>query len=105
MAGTDTSAVTLEWAMSNLPNHPHVLKKVKVELDSNIGQQQLVDESDLSKLNYLQGVISETLRLFPAAPLLVPHYSSKDCTCCDKHTDKTMTFTAICKKIDRNNIL
>ena len=26
-------------------------------------------------------------------------------SCCDKHTDKTMTFTAICKKIDQNNIL
>ena len=26
-------------------------------------------------------------------------------TCCDKHTDKIMTFTAICKKIDQNNIL
>ncbi|PON49941.1 Cytochrome P450, E-class, group I [Parasponia andersonii] len=80
LAGTDTSAVTLEWTMSNLLNHPHVLKKAKDELDSQIGQHQLVDESDLSKLPYLQGIISETLRLYPAAPLLVPHYSSNDCT-------------------------
>uniref|UniRef100_A0A803NFH2 Cytochrome P450 n=1 Tax=Cannabis sativa TaxID=3483 RepID=A0A803NFH2_CANSA len=80
LAGTDTSAVTLEWTMSNLLNHPHVLQKLKDELDSQIGQQQLVDESDLSKLPYLQNVISETLRLYPAAPLLVPHYSSNDCT-------------------------
>ncbi|XP_062076982.1 cytochrome P450 81Q32-like [Humulus lupulus] len=79
-AGTDTSAVTLEWAMSNLLNHPYVLTKVKAELDSQIGQQQLVDESDLSKLPYLQCIISETLRLYPAGPLLVPHYSSNDCT-------------------------
>ncbi|PON46379.1 Cytochrome P450, E-class, group I [Trema orientale] len=80
LAGTDTSAVTLEWAMSNLLNHPHVLKKARAELDSQVGQQQLVDESDLSKLPYLQGIISETLRLYPAGPLLVPHYSSNDCT-------------------------
>ncbi|XP_062093092.1 isoflavone 3'-hydroxylase-like [Humulus lupulus] len=79
-AGTDTSSVTLEWAISNLLNYPHVLKKVKDELDSQIGQQQLVEESDLSKLPHLQCVISETLRLYPAAPLLVPHYSSNDCT-------------------------
>jgi len=34
----------------------------------------------VSKLRYLQSIISETLRLYPAAPLLIPHMSSKDCT-------------------------
>ncbi|PQQ20211.1 cytochrome P450 81E8-like isoform X1 [Prunus yedoensis var. nudiflora] len=79
-AGTDTSAVTLEWALSNLLNNPHVLKKARAELDAQLGQENLVDESDLSKLPYLQSIISETLRLCPAAPLLVPHFSSDDST-------------------------
>ena len=80
MAGTDTSSVTIEWALSNLLNNPRVLKKARAELDDQVGQQQLMDEPDLSKLPYLQNIISETLRLFPAAPLLVPHFSSDDCT-------------------------
>ncbi|KAF3440212.1 hypothetical protein FNV43_RR18495 [Rhamnella rubrinervis] len=80
LAGTDTAAVTLEWAMANLLNHPHILSKARAELDEHVGQQRLVDESDLSRLPYLQNIISETLRLFPAAPLLVPHFSSEDCT-------------------------
>ncbi|XP_059427748.1 cytochrome P450 81Q32-like [Corylus avellana] len=80
LAGTDTSAVTLEWAMSNLLNHPDVLKKARVELDSQVGKKNLLDEPDVSKLHYLQSIISETLRLYPAAPLLVPHMSSDDCT-------------------------
>ncbi|XP_060962897.1 cytochrome P450 81Q32-like [Cannabis sativa] len=80
--GTDTSALTLEWAMSNLLNHPHVLQKVKTEIDSEIGQRQLMEESDISKLPYLQCVISETFRLYPVGPLLVPHYSSNDCNIC-----------------------
>ncbi|XP_015890251.2 cytochrome P450 81Q32 [Ziziphus jujuba] len=80
MAGTETSAVTVEWAMSNLLNHPHILQKAKAELDAQVGQHQLVDESDLSKLPYLQNIISETLRLHPAVPLLLPHLSSDDCT-------------------------
>jgi len=80
LAGTDTSSVTMEWAMALLVNHPEVLKKARVELDTCVGQDRLIDESDLSKLNYLRCIILETLRLFPAAPLLVPHLPSSDCT-------------------------
>ncbi|KAL4607973.1 hypothetical protein ACB092_09G214300 [Castanea dentata] len=79
-AGTDTSAATLEWAMTNLLNHPNILKKARDEIDSQIGEEKLIEESDISKLHYLQSIISETLRLYPATPLLVPHMSSTDCT-------------------------
>ncbi|XWS41845.1 hypothetical protein CRYUN_Cryun17cG0117800 [Craigia yunnanensis] len=79
-AATDTTAVTLEWTMSNLLNHSHVLEKARAELDTQIGQEQLVEETDLSKLHYLQNIISETLRLYPAAPLLVPRMASDYCT-------------------------
>ncbi|XP_022725825.1 cytochrome P450 81D11-like [Durio zibethinus] len=80
LAGTDTSAVTIEWAMSNLLNHPELLKKARAELDNQIGQENLIDEQDVSKLHYLQSIILETLRLYPAAPLLLPHMPSSDCT-------------------------
>ncbi|KAI8014844.1 Cytochrome P450 81Q32 [Camellia lanceoleosa] len=79
-AGTDTSSVTIEWAMSLLLNHPEVLKKARAELDENISNDRLADEPDLSNLAYLQGIINETLRLYPAAPLLVPHQSFDECT-------------------------
>ncbi|KAL4600053.1 hypothetical protein ACB092_11G170300 [Castanea dentata] len=80
IAGTDTSAVTLEWAMSNLLNHSQVLKKARIELDNQIGQEKLLNELDVSKLHYLQNIISEILRLHPVVPLLLPHMSSEDCT-------------------------
>ncbi|XP_062013964.1 cytochrome P450 81Q32-like [Rosa rugosa] len=79
LAGTDTSAVTLEWAMSGLLNHPDMLDKARAELDAQLGQERLVDEQDISKLLYLQSIISETLRLYPAAPMLLPHFASDDC--------------------------
>ncbi|KAF2302130.1 hypothetical protein GH714_032886 [Hevea brasiliensis] len=79
-AGTESSALTLEWAMSNLLNNPQVLEKAKKELDFEIGQESLMDESDVSKLPYLQSIILETLRLHPAGPLLLPHLSRSDCT-------------------------
>ncbi|XP_050206490.1 cytochrome P450 81Q32-like [Mercurialis annua] len=78
-AGTDTTAVTMEWAMSNLLNHPTILKKARDEIDKYVGKECLLDESHLPKLPYLQNIISETLRLYPTAPLLVPHMSSDDC--------------------------
>ncbi|KAL7256083.1 hypothetical protein ACSBR1_010083 [Camellia fascicularis] len=79
LAGTDTSSVTIEWAMSLLVNHLEVLKKVRAEINTNVGQDRLIDEHDLPKLHYLQAIISETFRLFPTVPLLVPHVSSDDC--------------------------
>ena len=39
-----------------------------------------MDESDLSKLPYLQNIISETTRLYPIGPTLLPHLSSNECT-------------------------
>ncbi|CAJ1975958.1 unnamed protein product [Sphenostylis stenocarpa] len=77
-AGTDSSAVTLEWSLSNLLNHPEVLKKARDELDSKVGQNRLVNESDIQNLPYLKKIILETLRLHPHAPLAIPHVSSDD---------------------------
>ena len=79
-AGTDTSFLTMQWAMSLLLNHPEVLEKARNEIDEHIGQGRLIEDSDFPKLPYLRCIINETLRLFPAAPLLVPHFSSEDCT-------------------------
>ncbi|NP_001351716.1 isoflavone 3'-hydroxylase-like [Cicer arietinum] len=80
LAGTDTSAVTIEWVMSELLNHPDVLNKAKEEIETQIGKDKLIEEHDLSKLPYLQNIINETLRLHPPAPLSLPHYSSEDFT-------------------------
>ncbi|GMP27865.1 hypothetical protein CsSME_00003667 [Camellia sinensis var. sinensis] len=79
LGGTNTSAVTVEWTLSLLVNHPEVLKKARAKVDTHVGQERLIDEPDLSKLHYLQVIISETFRLFPTELLLLPHISSDDC--------------------------
>ncbi|XP_050387386.1 cytochrome P450 CYP82D47-like [Argentina anserina] len=80
LGGTDTTAVTLIWALSLLLNNPGVLKKAQLELDNHVGKERQVNESDMKNLIYLQAIIKETLRLYPAAPLSVPHEAREDCT-------------------------
>ncbi|KNA08738.1 hypothetical protein SOVF_159950 [Spinacia oleracea] len=90
IAGTDTSAVTMEWALSLLLNHPNVLQKAREEIDNykGINNDELVEEVDLPNLPYLQCIINETLRLFPAAPLLIAHQASEDITISGYNIDK-----------------
>ncbi|KAK4840986.1 hypothetical protein QYF36_022999 [Acer negundo] len=78
LAGTDTTLVTLTWAVSLLLNNPHELKKVQNELLIHIGKDRAVEESDIKNLTYLQAVIKETLRLYPPSPI-IHRASIEDC--------------------------
>lgn len=79
LAGSETSASTIEWALSLLVNNPQVLTKARKEIDEHVGFDRLLEENDLNHLRYLHCIINETLRMYPAAPLLPPHESSADC--------------------------
>ncbi|XP_073107967.1 cytochrome P450 81Q32-like [Elaeis guineensis] len=89
-AGTDTSSDTVEWAMSLLLNNPQTLKKAREEIDAHVGNGRLLEEVDISNLPYLQCVITETLRMYPAAPLLLPHESSQECSVGGFHIPRGM---------------
>ncbi|KAK9152894.1 hypothetical protein Sjap_000374 [Stephania japonica] len=78
-AGTDTSAMALEWAMSLLLNHPEALKKALDELNNNIEPHRLLEDSDISNLPFIQSIVQETLRLYPPVPLLLPHEVTHEC--------------------------
>ncbi|KAL1190457.1 Cytochrome P450 81Q32 [Cardamine amara subsp. amara] len=82
VGATDTSALTVEWAMSNLLNHPQILETTRQTIDTkmkSLSTRRLLKEEDLVNMNYLNNVVSETLRLYPVAPLLIPHSPSSDC--------------------------
>lgn len=77
--GTDTSAITLEWAMSELLKKPDLINKATKELDRVIGRERWVEEKDFPQLPYLDAIVKETMRLHPVVVLLAPHLALEDC--------------------------
>ena len=69
-AALETSATIIVWALSALLKNPSVIKTLQQELHEIIGPHNLVQEKDIMKLNYLDMVIKETFRLYPAGSLL-----------------------------------
>ncbi|GJV90455.1 cytochrome P450 CYP82D47-like protein [Tanacetum coccineum] len=78
-AGLDTTSSTLTWALTLLLKNPRALELAQAEIDEHVGRDRLVEELDVKNLVYLDAIIKETLRLYPAAPLSVPHESIEDC--------------------------
>lgn len=67
VAGHETSANALTWALYLLAQHPHVTCKLLEELDRELkGEAPMA--TDLDRLPYLEQVVKETLRLYPPAP-------------------------------------
>ncbi|GFZ01204.1 cytochrome P450, family 706, subfamily A, polypeptide 7 [Actinidia rufa] len=79
VGGTDTTSNTVEFAMAEMMNKPEVMRKAQQELDTVIGNNNVVEESHIPKLPYLHAVMKEVLRLHPILPLMVPHCPSKSC--------------------------
>lgn len=80
LGGTETTTSTLTWILSLLLNNYQVLRNLQNELDTHVGKDRCVGDSDIPNLIYLQAVVKETLRLYPPLPLSVPHEAMEDCT-------------------------
>ncbi|KAF4346228.1 hypothetical protein G4B88_021774 [Cannabis sativa] len=102
LGGGDTTAGTITWAISLLLNNPQVLKKVQEELDLHVGKDRQVDDSDIKNLVYLQAIVKETLRLYPAGPLLGPREALEDCTVAGYHVPAGTRLVVNVWKIQRD---
>ncbi|CAL4932501.1 unnamed protein product [Urochloa decumbens] len=77
-AGSDTTAVTVEWAMALLLRNPDAMARARAEIGSALGRKESVAEPDAARLLYLQAVVKEAMRLRPVTPVLIPHKATED---------------------------
>jgi len=70
IAGHETVASTLTWAIYELAKTPEVMAKAKREVKRVLGGRSSPTYQDVKDLKYIRLVLTETLRLFPAPPVL-----------------------------------
>ena len=68
LAGRDTTAVTLSWAMFELSHYPQMWARLRTEVLEKVGPSRAPTYEDLKGMSYLMHTVNETLRLYPAVP-------------------------------------
>lgn len=76
IGGTDTTSVTMEWAMAEVVRNPTILKKAQDEVRRIVGKKARIEETDINQMNYLKCIIKEALRLYAVLPFLAPREST-----------------------------
>lgn len=72
---TTTSLTVLTLAMIKFPE---VQRRAQEEIDRVVGTDRLPGFEDQSELPYIEAVLTEMLRWFPALPMSFPHVTSED---------------------------
>jgi len=80
LAGMETTASTLCWALLYLIHNPEVQQRLHQELDQVIGSDRLPELEDKNNLPYLEATITESLRLSSIGALSIPHKTTVDTT-------------------------
>lgn len=74
--------------MTELLRNPDKMAKAQNELDEVFGKGVIIQETNISKLTYIQAIVKETYRLHPAAPFLIPYKAEKNVELCDYFVPK-----------------
>jgi cytochrome P450 family 97 subfamily B polypeptide 3 len=70
VAGHETTAAVLTWALFELSQQPLLMTKIRAEIERVIGDRDPTIE-DIPKLQLIRMVVAESLRMYPEPPLLI----------------------------------
>lgn len=70
-AGHETTSIALSWTLYLLAQHPEVEDRLVQELSQVMGTRPVPLVEDLPKLQYLDMVLCESMRLYPPQPAFV----------------------------------
>ncbi|KAL7751035.1 hypothetical protein RI367_003615 [Sorochytrium milnesiophthora] len=65
MAGIDTTARTVMWALSALAKNQEAQEKLYKEVSTTMGDKQYPEQTAIESMKYLRNTIKETLRMWP----------------------------------------
>jgi cytochrome P450 len=71
LAGEDTTANTLAWAIWLLARHPECFARARQEVDAQVGDPAAWTIERFAALDYVEACANETLRLRPVVPFLM----------------------------------
>ena len=77
IAGHETTAAVLTWALYELTKNKDSLKMAVEEIDRVVGDRKPTYE-DVKEMKFLRLVVAETLRLYPEPPLLIRRCRTED---------------------------
>ncbi len=69
IAGHETTSGLLTFSQHLLLRHPHVLAQAYAEVDRVLPGDKRIDYADVAKLEVIERILKETLRLWPTAPV------------------------------------
>ncbi len=78
VAGTETIANTLNWAIFYATFFPELQEKCHQEIEKIIGNERAPSQYDRRKLHYIEAFINETMRYHCAGPILIPRETTVD---------------------------
>lgn len=77
IAGHETTAAVLTWALFELTKNPEIMQQAQEEIDRVVGDRTPTYQ-DIKDLKFLRLVVAETLRMYPEPPLLIRRCRTED---------------------------
>jgi cytochrome P450 len=77
VAGHETTAAVLTWALFELTKNPEMMAEAREEIDRVIGDRE-PNYADIKEMKFMRLIVAETLRMYPQPPLLIRRCRTED---------------------------